>query len=129
VIVFGPSCKLLDQHQKQLELNSKGIHQADIARILKISEPTILRDLYYLKQDAKQTIQNYIDDRLPYEYRKCLEGLDAILRMAWSISSQQNIDSREKVQALSLAKECYSQKLDLLTNAEVIHHSIKFIES
>jgi len=81
--------------QKQLELNSKGIHQADIARILKISEPTILRDLYYLKQEAKQTIQNYIDDRLPYEYRKCLEGLDAILRMAWSISSQQNIDSRK----------------------------------
>jgi hypothetical protein len=28
-------------------------------------------------------------------------------------------DKREKIQALSLAKECYSMKLDLLTNATV----------
>jgi hypothetical protein len=29
-------------------------------------------------------------------------------------------DKREKVQALSLAKECYFMKLDLLTNATVV---------
>ena len=29
-------------------------------------------------------------------------------------------DKREKIQALSLAKECYSMKLELLTNATVV---------
>ena len=29
-------------------------------------------------------------------------------------------DKREKIQALSLAKECYFMKLDLLTNATVV---------
>jgi hypothetical protein len=29
-------------------------------------------------------------------------------------------DKREKIQALSLAKDCYSMKLDLLTNATVV---------
>jgi hypothetical protein len=43
-------------------------------------------------------------------------GLSAILREAMS-TSQQTEDKREKIQALSLAKECYSMKLDLLTNA------------
>jgi hypothetical protein len=32
------------------------------------------------------------------------------------------------MQALSLAKECYSQKLDLLTNSSVINDSMRFIE-
>ncbi|MFL6418782.1 MAG: hypothetical protein ACJ71P_05120, partial [Nitrososphaeraceae archaeon] len=33
----------------------------------------------------------------------------------------------EKIQALSLAKECYSMKLDLLTNATVVDDAIKFV--
>ncbi|MFL6362244.1 MAG: hypothetical protein ACJ709_02230 [Nitrososphaeraceae archaeon] len=32
---------------------------------------------------------------------------------------------REKIQALSLAKECYSMKLDLLTNATVVDDAIR----
>jgi hypothetical protein len=36
---------------------------------------------------------------------------------------------REKIQALSLAKECYSMKLDLLTNATVVDDAIRFVPS
>jgi hypothetical protein len=46
-------------------------------------------------------------------------GLTSILREAWN-TSQQTEDKREKIQALYLAKECYSMKLDLLTNAAVV---------
>jgi hypothetical protein len=52
--------------------------------------------------------------------------LTAILREAWS-TSQQAEDRREKIQALSLAKECYSMKLDLLTNATVVDDAIRFV--
>ena len=38
-------------------------------------------------------------------------------------------DKREKVQALSLAKDCYSVKLDLLTNATVVDDAIRFVSS
>jgi hypothetical protein len=36
-------------------------------------------------------------------------------------------DKREKTQALSLAKECYSMKLELLTNATVVDDAIRFV--
>jgi hypothetical protein len=52
--------------------------------------------------------------------------LTAILREAWN-TSQQAEDRREKIQALSLAKECYSMKLDLLTNATVVDDAIRFV--
>ena len=35
--------------------------------------------------------------------------------------------TREKIQALSLAKECYSMKLELLTNATVVEAAIRFV--
>jgi hypothetical protein len=52
----------------------------------------------------------------------------AILREAWN-TSQQTEDRREKIQALSLAKECYSMKLHLLTNATVLDDAIRFVSS
>jgi hypothetical protein len=52
--------------------------------------------------------------------------LDEILRETTS-TSQQAEDRREKIQALSLAKECYSMKLDLLTNATVVDDAIRFV--
>ena len=43
--------------------------------------------------------------------------------------SQNTDDKREKIQALSLAKECYSMKLYLLTNATVVDDAIRFVSS
>lgn len=35
-------------------------------------------------------------------------------------------DKREKIQALSLAKDCYSMKLELLSNTTVVDDAMKF---
>jgi hypothetical protein len=64
--------------------------------------------------------------RLPEEYEKCLVSLNAITKEAW-YTAQNTEDKREKIQALSLAKECYSMKLELLTNATVVDDAIRFV--
>ena len=52
--------------------------------------------------------------------------MTAITKEAWN-TAQSTEDKREKIQALSLAKECYSMKLDLLTNATVVDDAIRFV--
>jgi hypothetical protein len=116
------------RRSKVAELDSQGHSQPEMASILQVSIGTVNRDLSYLRQQAKSNIRRYIDERLPEEYEKCLVGLTAILREAWS-TSQQAEDRREKIQALSLAKDCYSMKLDLLTNATVVDDVIRFVAS
>src|ERR671935_332034 len=111
---------------KVLELLSKGESQSDIAKVLQVDLSIISRDVYYLRQQAKHNIKRYIDERLPEEYEKCLVGLNAITKEAWN-TAQNTEDKREKIQALSLAKDCYSMKLDLLTNATVVDDAIRFI--
>jgi hypothetical protein len=116
------------RRSKVQELSSQGHNQSEISRILQISQPTINRDIAYLRQQAKENIKKYIDERLPEEYEKCLVGLTAITKEAWNAATNTE-DKREKIQALSLAKECYSMKLDLLTNASVVDDAIRFVSS
>jgi hypothetical protein len=52
--------------------------------------------------------------------------LTAITKEAWNTATNTE-DKREKRQALSLAMECYSMKLDLLTNATVVDDAIRFV--
>ncbi|MFZ0896595.1 MAG: helix-turn-helix domain-containing protein [Candidatus Nitrosopolaris sp.] len=60
------------RRSKVLELASQGLNQSEISRTLQISQPTINRDFVFLRQQAKQNIRKYIDERLPEEYEKCL---------------------------------------------------------
>jgi hypothetical protein len=109
-----------------LDLSSKGLGQADIARTLQVNESTMSRDISSLNIQAKDNIRKYVDERLPGEYEKCLIGLTSILKEAW-ITATKAEDKREKIHALSLAKECYSMKLELLTNATVVDDAIRFV--
>jgi hypothetical protein len=126
----------MEQRQQQLhmqwrrdkvqELSSKGQSQREVASILKMGIGTINRDLSYLRQQARLNIKKYIDERLPEEYEKCLIGLASILKEAWSTAIGTTEKQGEAI-SLSLAKECYAMKLDLLTNAMIVDDVIKFV--
>jgi hypothetical protein len=116
------------RRDKVQELCSKGYSQREISQTLQVGLATVNRDISYLRSQAKCNIKKYIDERLPEEYEKCLVGLNAITKEAWN-TAQNTEDKREKIQALSLAKECYSMKLDLLTNATVVDDAIRFVSS
>jgi DNA-binding transcriptional regulator LsrR (DeoR family) len=109
-----------------LELMSKGeTSQSEIARILQVDRSIICRDVAHLRQQARENITRYVDERhvderLPEEYEKCLVGLNSILKEAWAMSQTDVNVKSDKIKALSLAKDCYAMKLELLTNARVV---------
>jgi hypothetical protein len=107
----------------------QGQNQYDIAEILQISQPTISRDVQYLRSKAREDIKLHINEKLPEEYQRCLTGISQVLKIAWDIANKLPQDNRLKLQALSLANDCYKYKMDLLTNASVLSDAIKFVES
>src|ERR687883_947659 len=84
------------RRNKVMELSSQGYSQVEISKTLQISEPTISRDIDYLRTQSKQKIRKYIDETLPEEYEKCLVGITSILKEAWN-TSQKTEDKREKI--------------------------------
>jgi len=112
---------------KVVELDAQGHSQPEIASTLHVSVGTVNGDLAYLREQAKSNIKRYIDERLPQEYEKCLIGLNLIHKRAWNIAETLEIDEKTQIQALSLAKECYGMKMELLTNATVVDDAIRFV--
>jgi hypothetical protein len=115
------------RRDKVRELTIKGHTQRDIAARLQVSLRLVEKDLTYPRTRAKENITKYIDEYLPAEYENCLDGLNNILTEAWTMA--QDGEKREKMQALSLAKECYAMKIDLLSNATVVDRAVKFVQN
>jgi hypothetical protein len=113
------------RRERVQELSNKGHSQISISKMIGVSESLISLDMQYIQTQRRENIQSY-NEKLPEEYSKCLEGLDSILKESWEVSITAQ-DNREKLQALSLAKDCYQSKLDLLTNVKVVEDVIKFV--
>lgn len=122
------NCNILWRREKIQELSSQGYSQREIASVMRVGVATVNRDIAYLREQSKNNIRKYVDEKLPEEYEKCLVGLTAILKEAWN-AAKGSEDKREKIQALSLAKDCYSMKLELLTNATVVDDAIRFVSA
>lgn len=59
---------------KVLELDAHGYSQHDIAKILNVSIGLVNGDHKHIRQQTKESIKLYIDEKLPEEYQKCLSG-------------------------------------------------------
>jgi hypothetical protein len=116
------------RRHKVLELSSQGRSQPAIAKILQVGLATVNRDLQYLRQEAKENIRKYIDEKLPLEYQKCLVGLEAILSKTWDIANNADSAERDRLQAISVGMQAYSMKIDLLTNATVVERAVQFVD-
>jgi predicted transcriptional regulator len=133
------------RRSKVLELSSQGHSQPEIARILQISQPTVNRDIGYLRGQARQNLQKHIQDKLPEEYQNCMTGINQVLKICWDIvnksrNSNNNdtddghqtvttTDNKTVLQALALINDCNKYKMDLTTNGIVITDAIRFVQT
>ena len=115
------------RRDKVRELSVKGYSQRHIATTLRVGLASVNEDLQYLRARARDNIRHYIDEYLPAEYENCLDGLNNIMKEAWQMSLDG--DKRERIHALTLAKECYAMKLDLLSSTTVIDRAVRFVDN
>jgi len=74
---------------------------------------TTLKHVAYLRSQAKESIKEYVTERLPEQYQLCLSALDEIIKRAFQILEKSD-DNREKLQAMELFKDTHLVKLELL---------------
>jgi len=58
-----------------ISLYSKGFTQSEIAQKLDVDQSTISRDLQFIKQEAKRTIEKYLNEDILFEYLRYLQVL------------------------------------------------------
>jgi IS30 family transposase len=104
---------------KVQELSRKGYSQIDIATQLQADEPTISRDMAYLRKEAKETLEKHLNEIVPEEYQKCMIGMKRNLKQTLEIG-ESSPDPKIKLEARRIAIDCYRYIMDLCTNAGVV---------
>lgn len=129
------------RRNKVQELLIKGYNQTRVARELKVSNRAISNDVYYLRQQSKEMMKEHLEHRLPLEFTHCIQGINEVLRMSFEIANSYAKDDNEdhgrilstdenktRLQALSLANDCYKYKMELMTNGAVVADALRYVE-
>lgn len=101
------------RRNKVRELLARGYAQYEISNTLHISQPTISRDIHYLKKERSKTERNY-GQRLFSTYESNLLGYEEVIKKLWSIIDSGKTDDKQIIKAITLINECYKQRLELL---------------
>ena len=119
----------------------QGLNQHEISEKLQVSKFTISIDVGYLREQAKEQMKNYVEQRLPLEFHNCLRGIDYILKSVYEVAQNNTkviesnsslldtqVDERLRLQALQLVNECYKHKIDLVTNGTIVQDALRFVQ-
>jgi hypothetical protein len=115
------------RRNRVLELSSKGHNQHEIAQTLQVAKGTVNADLAYLRKKAQENLQRHISEVVPEEYQRCMTGIKQNLRHTLDIA-ETVADPKVKLQARSIANDCYHSIMDLCTNAGIVSDAMKFME-
>lgn len=113
------------REQQVLKYASLGYNQVEIAEVLKISQAWVSRILSALTKAAQEDIKHHIEETLPLERRKALMLFETIKKRAIDISNQENIGERDRIAALSLAKDAGKEIWALESEGRHIQSAIK----
>jgi hypothetical protein len=124
-----PKQQHVEWRSRVLELSSQGRTEREIAQILKVGTGTVHRDVVYLNKQAQDNLNTHIQERLPEQYQKCINGLNQVLKIGWNIVNNDSSSAANRLQGLSLINDCYKYLMDLTTNGVVITDAIKFVQT
>jgi transposase len=107
-----------------IELLARGHNEDEAASILKVGRATVYNDERYLTKQARESIETYVTDKIPFEHRKTLKKLELIEREAWTLyNGTDQKDRHNKIMILSLLKDTAINIDDLMANSEIISSS------
>ena len=115
------------RRSKVLELSSQGHTLSEIATILRVTQPTVNKDLAHLRKQAQENLQHHIHETIPEEYQRCMVGMKRNLKQILEIGDAAT-DPRIKLEARRTANDCYKYIMDLCTGSVIVTDSINYIQ-
>ena len=108
------------RRNKVHELLIRGYSQYEISNTLHISQPTISRDIDFIrKQNTSAEKRKNLAYRYYYEQQNTLDGVGELMKNLWLIIDNPKIEVKEKIKAMNLMMHCYYTRFKLV-DSEVL---------
>ena len=101
----------------------KGNTQWEIAESLDISQPTVSRDIQWLRSVVKKELKEMLEKKFPEECHRYLVSIDEVLRHTWEIALSGMTVEKTRLEALEFVIECCKHKMDVIMNPPVLRKS------
>lgn len=109
---------------KVLALLSKGYSQAEVAKELRCSEPTISRDVQDMKDEATKSIEDHISE-VPFQWERCITSYDFLIRRANELLESDDVD---KLSLIKLIADLQKTRLDLYSAPEIMRRAVEHVQ-
>ena len=109
------------RRNKVHELLIRGYSQYEISNTLHISQPTISRDINFIRnQTTSATKRKDLAERMHYEQENTLDGVGELMKNLWSIIDNPKIEVKERMKAMNLMLQCYNMRARLIGSALLV---------
>jgi hypothetical protein len=106
----------------------------DASRIMNIPYDTLYKDQRFLAEQARDNMRNQITD-LPFNIKQATDGLNKLISTLYDIQDLEiiknqgrNTSDHVRVMAIGLIKDCYKEKMEILTSQAAVNHALDFVE-
>lgn len=114
---------------KVLSLYGKGYSQQEIANEMNVNQSTVSRDLQYIKQKSKRSIDKYLREDVLFEYERYRSVFDEISKKLWQAVDDYDTHPKDRIRALSLLYQANDKRHDKLTGGPGDYLRIKQSQS
>ena len=106
----------------------------DASRIMNIPYDTLYKDQRFLAEQARDNMRNHISD-LPFNIKQATDGLNKLISTLYDIQDLEIIKNQGRktsdhvrVMAIGLIKDCYKEKMEILTSQAAVNHALDFLD-
>jgi predicted transcriptional regulator len=105
------------RRNKVRELLIRGYSQYEISSTLHISQPTISRDINFIKNQTNSASKQDLAQRMCYEQQNGLDGVGELMKNLWLIIDNPKIEVKERMKDMKLIMQCYYMRSKLLNSS------------
>jgi predicted transcriptional regulator len=117
------------RRNKVRELLIRGYSQYEISNTLHLSQPTISRDIGFIrKQNTSAEKRKNLAYRYYYEQQNALGGVGELMKNLWLIIDNPKIQVKERMKAMNLIMDCYYMRSKLLKSEAINKEFLDYTE-
>jgi hypothetical protein len=117
----NPRYVIAERRESVNVLLSQNLTEIEIAKRLNVNQATISRDVRAIKKESQTVLLNISKETLPYEYGKCLNCVNRVIKECWDIFQDKSNkwSNKDKINALRLIKEATMTRCEIVYNGPV----------
>jgi predicted transcriptional regulator len=109
------------RRNKVRELLIRGYSQYEISNSLHLSQPTISRDIDFIRNPTNNAVKTKdLSYLYYYELQNALDGIQELMKILWLLIDNPKIEVKERMKAIKLMLYCYNMRFGLIDTEPLI---------